>query len=270
MRIPLHAVAVARLEERIATGAWAPGDRLPPERDLCGELDVSRETLRRALAELEERGIVSRHQGRGTFVARPRVQQDLARFFSLGEALRSRGLTLSSRVLEVGRAEAGRSLAAELGLLPGDPLVRLRRLRSVEGEPLTLEDTHLPAGLFPGLETRDFGRRSLYDVLDEDFACVVAAAVESLEPVVLTPDEASLLGVPRNSAALLVRRVTTDRDGRRVEHAQALLRGDRARLLLQRRVPGLGDAASGGPGAERAGGGAGANLAAGPALAGAR
>jgi GntR family transcriptional regulator len=260
MRTPLHSIAVARLEERIAGGAWAPGDRLPPERDLCGALDISRETLRRALADLEERGLVTRHQGRGTFLARPRVQQDLVRFFSLGEALRARGLTLSTRVLEVGRTDAGRSLATELGVLLGDPLVRLRRLRSVGGEPLTLEDTHLPAGLFPGLEDRDFGRRSLYDVLAEDFSCIVAAAVESLEPVVLTGVEASLLGVPRNAPALLVRRVTTDRAGRRVEHAQALLRGDRARLLLQRRVSGIGgdpgDAPLGPPAASRAPGGA--------------
>lgn len=259
MHVPLHVLAAGRIEARITGGAWAPGQRLPPERALCRELGVSRATLRQALADLEERGVITRHQGRGTFVARPRVQQDLERFFSLGEALRSRGLTLSSRVLEIGRVEAGRSLAAELGVLPGDPLVRLRRLRSVEGEPLTLEDTHLPAGLFPGLESRDFVRRSLYEVLAEDFGCVVSAAVESLEPVVLTPAEASLLAVPRNAPALLVRRVTTDRGGRRVEHAQALLRGDRARLLLQRRVPGPGADGSPAP----------ADLAAGLALAGA-
>jgi GntR family transcriptional regulator len=238
MRPPLHARAAAHLEELMAAGEWVPGDRLPPERDLCGHLDVSRATLRQALAELEERGLVTRHQGRGTFVARPRVQQDLARFFSLGEALRARGLELTSRVLSIGLVEPGRALAAELGLRRGDALVHLRRLRSVHGEPLTLEDTHLPAAAFPDLEARDFSRRSLYDVLAEDFGCVVATAVETLEPVVLTRFEAALLAVPRGSPALLVRRLTSDRGGRRVEHAQAFLRGDRARLLLERRVAG--------------------------------
>jgi GntR family transcriptional regulator len=252
MREPLRATIAGRAEERIRSGDWSPGDRLPPERELCRQLDVSRATLRQALAELEQRGLVTRHQGRGTFVARPRVQQDLARFFSLGEALRARGLALASRVLAVGIVEAGRSLAGELGVLPGDPLVRLQRLRSVEAEPLTLEDTHLPAAPFPGLEERDFARRSLYDVLAEDYGCVVASAVESLEPVILTPGEASLLGVPRNAPALLVRRVTTDRAGRRVEHAQALLRGDRARLLLRRSVGEVGGPA---PSAEAPAGG---------------
>lgn len=200
---------------------------------------MSRATLRNALAELEDRGLVTRHQGRGTFVARPRVQQDPARFFSLGEALRARGEALVSTVLDVGIVAARGALAEELGLAPGTALVRLRRLRSVGGQPLTLEDTHLPAALFPGLETRDFTTRSLYDVLAEDYRCVVVSAVETLEPVVVTRSQALLLRVARGAPALLVRRVTTDRDGRTVEHAEALLRGDRARLLLRRQVPGL-------------------------------
>lgn len=239
MRDTRHAAAVARIEARIAAGL-APGDRIPPERELCRELGVSRATVRGALAELADRGLVTRQQGRGTFVARPRVQQDLARFFSLGEALRARGQALVSRVLSVGLVEAAGSLVDDLAVATGDPLVRLRRLRSVDRQPLTLEETHLPAQLFPGLERRDFERRSLYDVLAEDYGCVVVTAEETLEPVILAAAEAALLGVPRRSPALLVRRVTTDREGRRTEHAQALLRGDRARLLLRRSVPGPG------------------------------
>jgi GntR family transcriptional regulator len=248
MRQTLHAAAVAQLEAQIASGL-APGDRIPPERALCRELGVSRATLRGALADLADRGLVTRHQGRGTFVARPRVQQDLARFFSLGEALRARGQALVSRVLSVGLVEARGRLVDDLGVAPGEALVRLRRLRSVDGEPHTLEDTHLPARLFPRLVERDFERRSLYDVLAEDYGCVVATAEEALEPVILAPAEADLLGVPRRAPALLVQRVTSDRTGRRVEHAQALVRGDRARLLVQRRVTGLGPAWTTGPGA---------------------
>ncbi len=243
MRETLHAAVVTHLEQRIAADL-APGDRLPPERDLCRELGVSRVTLRGALAELEDRGLVTRRQGRGTFVARPRVQQDLASFFSLGEALRARGQALVSRVLAVGLVRAEGPLVDDLAVAAGDPLVRLRRLRSVDGEPLTLEEAHLPARRFPGLETRDFDRRSLYDVLAEDYGCVVATAEETVEPVLLAARDASLLGVPRRSPALLVRRLTSDRSGHRVEHAEALVRGDRARLVLRRSVAGFGVAQS--------------------------
>lgn len=236
MREPLYAAIAGRAEARIRAGDWAPGDRLPPERALCRDLHVSRATLRQALAELEQRGLVSRHQGRGTFVTRPRVQADLAGFFSYREALRARGMQLTTHVRSSAVVEAGRAVAAELGILPGDPVVRLERIRAVEAEALILETSHLPAAAFPGLETRDLASRSLYQVLREDYGCRVETAVETLEPVILTPQEAQLLGVPRNAPALMIRRVTTDASGRRVEHTQALLRGDRTRLLLERRV----------------------------------
>ena len=236
MREPLYASIAGRAEARIRAGEWAPGDRLPPERELCRDLEVSRATLRQALAELEERGLVSRHQGRGTFVTRPRVQADLAGFFSYGEALRARGMRLTSKVLAVTVIEASRAVATELGILPGEPVVHLERVRAVETEALILETTNLPALRFPGLETRDLSSRSLYQVLHEDFGCDVETAVETLEPVILTPRESHLLGVPRHAPALMIRRVTTDTTGHHVEHTQALLRGDRTRFLLQRSV----------------------------------
>ena len=139
MREPLYATIAGRVEARIRAGAWAPGDRLPPERDLCRDLSVSRATLRQALAELEQRGLVSRHQGRGTFVARPRVQAELAGFFSYGEALRARGMQLTTLVRSTAVVEDGRAVAAELGSLPGDPVVNLERIRAVDAEALILE-----------------------------------------------------------------------------------------------------------------------------------
>ena len=236
MREPLYVTIAGRAEARIRAGEWAPGDRLPPERELCRDLNVSRATLRQALAELEQRGLVSRHQGRGTFVTRPRVPADLAGFFSYGEALRARGMQLTTRVRSAEVVEAGRAIAAELGILPGDPVVHLERVRAVQAEALILESSHLPAVRFPDLESRDLAARSLYQVLREDYDCHVETAVESLEPVILTPGEAHLLGVPRNAPALMIRRVTSDTTGLRVEHTQSLLRGDRTRLLLERRV----------------------------------
>ena len=88
-----------RAEARIRSGAWAPGTRLPPERELCELLDVSRASLRQALADLEERGLITRHQGRGTFVTRQRLDADVSGYFSVGDALRNRGVTLTTRVI---------------------------------------------------------------------------------------------------------------------------------------------------------------------------
>jgi len=235
-REPLYSVIASRAEGFIHSGEWGPGTRLPPERDLCRQLDVSRATLRQALAELEERGLITRHQGRGTFVTHDRVTAPLSGTFSLREALAERGGTVVTRVLAQTVVDASRQLAADLGCLPGDRLLHLERLRLVDGEPLVLESSHLPLELFPGLDQVDLGSRSLYQMLREDFGRAVAQARETIEPVILTPAECALLGVPRHTPAILTRRVTTDRDGVIVELGQALLRGDRSRYLLIREV----------------------------------
>ena len=216
--------------------AWKEGDRLPPERQLCRDFDVSRSTLRQALGELEARGLISRHQGRGTFVTRPRLQLPIAGAFSISEAMRQNGMTISTRVIGVRVIEASRQLASDLACLPGDPIVLIERLRSGNGEPMVLDIAHLREELFPGLVDADLEHRSLYEILRTDYGRIVAEAQETIEPVILTPRECQLLDVPPHTTALLTRRVTTDVHGVVVAFGQVLLRGDRSRYLFKRTV----------------------------------
>ena len=113
---PLYSLVASRAEQLIASGIWQEGERLPPERQLCRDFDVSRSTLRQALGELEERGLISRHQGRGTFVTRPRLQLPLAGVFSIRDAMRQHGMSLTTRVIGVEVIEASRQLASDLAL----------------------------------------------------------------------------------------------------------------------------------------------------------
>jgi GntR family transcriptional regulator len=236
VRTTIHSQIASRAEALIRSGAWPHGTRLPPERVLCEQLDVSRTSLRQALAELEDRGLITRHQGRGTFVSRPRVDADASGFFSIGDALRSRGMVLSTKVVSAGVIDPGALLAVEMEVQPHDPVFRLQRLRSAEGEPIVLEVSHLPMALFPMIDRADFATRSLYHVLWEDYGRYVSTAAETLEPVVLTATESHLLGVTRGSPALLFRRTTRDRSGVVVEVGEGLLRGDRSRFLIERHV----------------------------------
>ena len=209
----------------------------PSGMELGRSFEVSRSTLRLALAELEERGLITRDQGRGTFVARPRVQAEIGGHFSLRDALRARGIRLEN---PRARGGGGRGLLVAwpgvrtAARRPG--LVRIDRLRSTEGEPLVIDSAQLPADRFPGLEYEGPGDDALlYDILRDDYGCRVATAAETLEPVIMTTHECALLGVPANAPAFSIRRLTRDREDAIVEFATALLRGDRARLLLQRR-----------------------------------
>jgi hypothetical protein len=103
---------------------------------------------------------------------------------------------------------------------------------------MVLDTAHLRAGLFPGLETRDLERRSLYEILRSDYGRIPAEAQETLEPVILTPHECQRLGVPPHTTALLTRRLTTDEQGIVVALGHVLLRGDRSRYLFRRTVDG--------------------------------
>lgn len=230
-RTPLYVAIADRLAADIRSGRWPDGSRLPPERVFCAQLSVSRTTLREALDELEQRGLISRHQGRGTFVSTRTTRADLGSYFSIGAALASQGKSLTSRVLGFDGVEAGRQTAVHLACPPGAPLARLHRVRSVDGEPLYLETTYLLLERFPGLLDADVRHRSLYEVLRTDYDCHVVAAVAEMMPVILTPAESQLLGVHRHMPALSLHRVTRDADDRPVEVSEALLRGDRARFV---------------------------------------
>lgn len=238
---PLYSMVVSEAEELIAAGQWRDGDRLPPERELCRRFEVSRATLRQALAELEDRGLVTRHQGRGTFVSKRRAQLPIVGVFSIHDAMEALGLRMATRVLRAERVEADRGLAADLGCMPGDAVVFIERLRIGDGEPMVLDTAHLHADLFPGLEEVDFERRSLYDVLETDYGRAVAEASETLEPVILTPRECRLLEVPAHTTALLTRRISSDAKGTVLALGHVLLRGDRSRYIYKRTVDSLAD-----------------------------
>ena len=154
-------------------------------------------------------------------------------------------MSMSTRVLEVRVDEADRDIATDLACMPGDPVVFIERLRVGDGEPLVLDTAHLPAALVPGLEAVDFERRSLYEVLEQDYGHRVSGARETLEPVILTPRECELLEVPRHSTALLTRRVTTAADGTVLALGHVLLRGDRSRYIYTRAVDSDGEGPDG-------------------------
>jgi len=233
---PLYSVIASRMQESITAGKWREGDRLPAERQLCGDYGVSRATLRQALDELEERGLITRHQGRGTFVTKARVQLPIVGVFSIRDAMEAHGMKMATRVVSVDTLEASRQLATDLACLPGDKVIYVERLRIGDGEPMVLDTAHLRADLFPGLEEVDFTARSLYEVLESDYGRVATEAQETLEPVILTPRECELLEVPPHTTALLTRRITTDARGVVVALGHVLLRGDRSRYLYKRTV----------------------------------
>ena len=140
-----------------------PGDRLPTEHDLAAWFGVSRMTLRHALAELARRGLVTRTVGRhgGTFVAAPKLEQDLTTLAGFSEQLRRHGMVAGARVLTASQRPAGPAAGAALQIERDDPVYEVRRIRLADGRPIVLERSLFPAARFPGHAGLPAGRLAL-------------------------------------------------------------------------------------------------------------
>ena len=208
-----YAAIIAEIEQRIADGRLAPGDRLPAERALAEEHGVSRMTVRQALQALESRGLLRRAIGRngGSFVARPKVDRDLGTFSGLSEQLARQGLEAGARVLSADEV---------------DGAIEIARVRYADGEPFALERSTFP-GRFAWLLERDL-TGSLYELLGDD---APVRAVERIEPVPADADEAAALEVRVGAPLLLVDRIAYGADGDVVETARDVFRGDRMRIV---------------------------------------
>jgi GntR family transcriptional regulator len=127
-------------------------------------------------------------------------------------------------------------VATALGLDRGSPTLYLERLRLADGEPLLLEQVHLPAERFPGLLATDLEAGSLYEVLTERYGIRVARAREALEPVLLRAREARLLARRPGAPALLIEGIASTADGTPIEFGRTYVRGDRTRYYVERVV----------------------------------
>jgi GntR family transcriptional regulator len=216
------------LAEEIERGRRLPGSRLPPERALAEHFGVSRVTLRRALAELEERGVVVRHPG-GWTVGGPRIGEPPNALMSFSEMSASRGLTPRARVLVRRERPATIDEAELLGLAPGAPLFELERLRLMDDVPILIDRSTVPLVLVPGLAEADFSTASLYGEL-ESRGLRPARARFAVEAIAADERQAALLDLRPGEPLLRCHQVTEEETGRPIELCEMVYRGDRYRF----------------------------------------
>lgn len=208
------------------------GAAIPPERRLASDLGVSRVTLRRVIDDLVREGFLTRRQGSGTFVAQPKIAQPLT-MTSFSEDMLRRGYEPGSRTLAIEVLPAGARIGRRLEISPVESIVRVERLRLADGESMAIETLHTPVAVVPELSGEDLERRGFYDLLTERYGVRLARGIQTIEPTVVSPEEAELLGVPPLSPAFLFERITRDVDQRVIEFVRSLYRGDRYQLVTE-------------------------------------
>ncbi len=218
----------------IATGELRPGQKLNAERELAEEFGVSRSTLRQALTSLEISGAVRRLPGRGggTFISPEKIDRDLSRIVGVPSLLRGQGFTAGTKLISAAVMLADAPTRSALGLSETDHIFDVVRIRLADGQPISLEHARFPAELFPGLLERALGN-SLYELLSKHYDTFPDEALEQIELVSATPDEAAILNVEIGAPLLSVTRTTMDVHGRKIEYSHDLFRGDRTRISVR-------------------------------------
>lgn len=215
MSHPLYMQAYEAILARIAAGDLGPGAMLPSEFELGAELGVSQGTARKALSELERRGVVERRQGKGTFVAKTTAESALFQFFRLREESGAQVLPelISEAVIKRRTTAAERTAFAAQHT---DAFV-ITRLRGVRGRPAMREVSVLPTTLFPGLKDRAPLPNTLYAMYQAAYGVAVVRADEQLRAVAATAEDADLLGVAIGAPLMQARRHAIDISDRVVE-----------------------------------------------------
>lgn len=228
---PIYLYIRRKITERIERGDYAPGSVLPSENDLAEEFGVARLTVRNAIESLVERGLIRRVQGKGTYVGLPWMETS-TETGGFREMISSANAVPSVRILARSKRLAGPYYAKLFGIEANDVLYTLRRLNSVDGEPVSLENAIIPLRFFEGIEGVDVSVFSLYETY-EMYGHKVGLIQEKLDIAALSPRDAGLLHVEPGSLALVLECLTHDEAGQVIEHDVSYNRGDRGGYIYR-------------------------------------
>jgi GntR family transcriptional regulator len=232
-RLPRYHRIAEALRERIREGEWPAGAPLPNQRRLAREFGVTLMTLRQALELLERDELITRRHGLGTFVAAPSIDYEITKMRRFAGDLSAQGERVSTRVLEARPTVADRRVSAALGLAMRARVVMVERLRLVDGRPMSLQRSFLPARLGEEVLTSDLAETPLSQVLEFKLGVVVTRAQEAVSAVRLGGREARALGCLPGAAAFESERVSFDAAGQPVVFDRVFIPGDRFRITRE-------------------------------------
>ena len=221
---PLYQQLMTRLKNDIMAGVYPAGARIPSEQLLCDTYGVSRVTVRKAMLDLVQEGLLVRRQGKGTFVANERIQRDLQQITSFSTACRQMGHSASARLISAELVEATPEDAEKLNLSSQSRVVEICRLRLCDNEPVMLEINRFPES-YAFLLDAD-AESSLYEQLAQR-GVKPASAVHDISLGHATPLVSRHLGCIQGDALLLLDELVLDQHGEPLHLSRQWIRGDK-------------------------------------------
>lgn len=230
---PLYEQLADGLREQIAGGKLKPGASIPPESALTARYHVSRVTARQALEVLAGEGLIVRRQGKGTFVAPPKIQQDMHALRGFAEVMAQRGRDQAMQVLEFGIVHADASAARALRLSQGDSVLRIKRRHLFRGDPIAFALIYLPQPYARMVTLDQVTTTPIYTLLARQAHVEIKRATQIVRTQSADATTAQLLALPKSAPVMMVERITYSTQEKPVEYIIFYHRGDRYELAVE-------------------------------------
>ncbi len=220
------------LKKKIENDAWPVQSQIPTEESLCTEYGVSKATIRLALSELARQGYLKRIQGKGTFVSRKAVPEGLRLLSSFRDFMLEAGINFTTRVLAQTVMMPTDDLDRKLNVTMEQHLIYIKRLRSVDDEPVLLQETFIPRHICPPMLQEDVANDSMIDVLEKKHGVTITKVKDYFDITYLNAEESGIFGLHEGSASLLLTQLFFSGDTR-IMYTRSVKRPDRFKLYLE-------------------------------------
>lgn len=224
--VPLYTQIKDMLRERILDGSYQPHQQMPSESEMINSFGVSRITVRQALNDLQNEGLIFKIHGKGTFVSQPKAFQDLGKLQGFGEAMRQMGYETFSRVVGIKTVSPSQQVAEKLGLAKRERVTELKRLRFLNRQPISLDITYLPLALGERLAKENLATRDVFLILENNFGISLGHADLQIGSALADEPLARQLRIEEGSPVLFIERLTHTGDGKPVDYEHLYYRGD--------------------------------------------
>ncbi|MDD7306234.1 MAG: GntR family transcriptional regulator [Peptoniphilaceae bacterium] len=222
----LYLQLVDQLTKEIST--MKPGDRIPPERQLCEDYKVSRTTVRNAIDKLCQQSLLTRIQGKGTFVSKANVnKEDLSNYYSFTKQTQKIGKVPKSIILDFHIEKANKEIAESLAINFEDLVIKMTRLRKADDDPMMFEITYIPYENFQNISKELLSKKALYDIFEQDCNSKIFKVNEKFSVDRINSRQAKYLNEKKDSPCLKIVRKSYDLNGTVIEYTISYARADK-------------------------------------------
>jgi len=229
--LPLYAQVESMLAADITGGTLTPGSRLPNEEELIAQYGVSRTTIRQTIQNLIRRGLVEIRRGKGTFVLQPKMTQELSGLSGFVEDMQLLGRHASARVVSKQIVPASETVARQLALAAGTPVVRIQRVRLADNVPLSFDETYLPREIGEKILENNLETEPIFSLLEDKYDTPLVEAEYILESVSADAVVARALGIKLGSPIFLIERTSYSAGNQPIDYEKLYYRGDQIRFV---------------------------------------